>query len=155
MSLRSCLVAATIFSAGLIARADTITTFTAAPLSGTITIDTTAGAVTTDSLSLIQNGTVVDLTFGEGEADGGTGYAFLDIQKNDAYYLLVTATSFGSIVGYNGGTFILSDAIGEAGGFGTLTPIATPSAVPEPSTLLLLGTGALTLAGAVRRRISL
>ena len=155
MSLRSCLVAATIFSSSLIARADVITTFKASPFSGTITIDTTQGTVTTDNLSFNQNGTAVDVTFGGGEADGRTGYVFDSYTPNDAYYLLLTATSFGSIVGYTGGDFSFYDAAGKAGFDGNLVPVATPSAVPEPSTLVLLGTGALTLAGAVRRRIPL
>lgn len=66
--------------------------------------------------------------------------------------------SVSDFIGNNGNFFFASDIVGSSGNTGNVAALAgttttPPSAVPEPSSLLLFGTGALSAAGMLRRRL--
>ena len=158
-------------------------------LSGTLTIDTTAGTIVSSALGAVNNG--VSYSFGQATTQGVSGVQECDHVNGGCYYdtyfatynskkggasldlyLDTTETVDGSLTGYTGGT--VCNELSECGSDETLystmlnvpgstyfeyvagaDAVATPGAVvtPEPSTFALLGTGALGLAGAVRRRL--
>jgi PEP-CTERM motif len=71
----------------------------------------------------------------------------------------VTGVTIADFIGNDGGYTFASDIVGSNGNTGNVaakgpdTP-PPPPAVPEPSSLILFGTGAVGIAGAVRRKIS-
>jgi hypothetical protein len=85
-----------------------------------------------DSGATIQfvNGSLTDITFAE---QVGTSPNRLDLQTSGVY------------------AFYYNDELSESSGTFTASPAPNASPVPEPSSLALLGTGMLALAGATRR----
>ncbi len=130
----------------------------APPIEGTLRID-------------VANGTVIDAAIGccsiieySGPTDG---YWLLIVAHEFLFYgnpawdlsvwLYFTTTNPGSLVGFNGGTIFDGQFRAPFEGFvleefihGTITP--EPEPVPEPGSMLLFGSGLLTIAASVRRK---
>ena len=128
------------------------------PFSGTLTVDVTTGVATAaditfpglDVFNTVANqqalGSLFDVVFVNGPQD---------------LALVFTTTTPGSLVGFEGGTIdnqgavvtlATNDAIYTINS-GTIT--APSAATPEPSSLILMGTGLLGFAGVLRKRVRL
>jgi hypothetical protein len=148
MKLLSLAVAAALFAATSAARADTIQTFnvtgtggyTGQSVSGTLTIDTTIGYV--DSASLYEGSVALTKIASQGIDSSGSFCS-------DACYVLdltdatvVFHNDSASLAGYTGSPIgVLGNDVYNA----TATLAVAPT--PEPSTLVLLLTGFVALAG--------
>jgi hypothetical protein len=107
-----------------------------------LTFDTADSKVNTDMISAGSNGQINGYTIQL--TTEANGYAdTLNLVNNDGYGL-----GGDSISAYNGNFTSFTP-----GSFGDTTPPVAAAVTPEPSSLLLLGTGAIGLAGTVRRRI--
>ena len=85
-------------------------------------------------------------------ANPGQQYAFLNFFDSDGSFNRITFTEDPTIGGFESDNHTVGNLTTGPGG----TPIpggGSPSPIPEPSTFLLLGTGALGLASTVRRRL--
>ena len=156
-----------------LAHADTLQSFNfqgtldTGDVTGTLTIDTTIGSVTaaTFNISDFPAGSLTPTSIALNETPLSTEISLVAISNApEKYYASVdlVVPTF-TLVGYNGGNLCLvsapcdtdsSGVVYEEHGHDLLTGSITPvAATPEPSTLALLGTGTLTLFGAIRRRL--
>jgi hypothetical protein len=136
-------------------------------ITGTVTIDTTLGFVLDGQANLVSGGSLVS-TFSAPVGAGllifpGLSPAYV-IQSNGSNgYLLNIAAAANSLVDYPGGNICaentglscpLSDIFKDNAFVSNATTgsLTVPSSVPEPSSLLLLGTGAAGLFGSLRRK---
>lgn len=158
------LLAPVLLASALAAHASTIAVFDASGtfqdgsvLSGTLTINTTTGVITAVDL-IIGSPVSSTQTIVAAQIQNlyGVGQYGVNARNADSTldfdFGIVDGTS---LVGYTGGAITSSNLFNKVTHM-AFDPITngtlTPAAAPEPSSLVLLGTGLLGVCGALRRR---
>jgi PEP-CTERM motif len=147
----------------LAARADTFQLFdvtgtfdNGSVLSGTATIDTTLGTVTNSDF--VVSGPFAATFLNDIYAQEVSSVGYVIFSRDSSNFLILNLPG-GSLVGYQGGGISNLSSADNTGSGAVIDLVsgqfaAAPSGVtPEPSTLVLLGTGILSLAGAARRKL--
>jgi PEP-CTERM motif len=93
--------------------------------------------------------------FGGTDATGSLTSWFIAMASADETIQIITIHDDGFPVADTGWVGTNSAFTGSPGTWTSVSDDPSPAATPEPSTLLLLGTGALGLAGTIRRKLAL
>jgi PEP-CTERM motif len=161
-----CFVATALLAGGGSARADNVETFDVSgtftdstTVSGTVVVDTTTGVFESGNLTYL--GTDYDVLYDAASLPSSGAYQFVLTTGSGLNPSLDFALVGSSLVGFDGGPLCsVTDVCGiyasayEPGAGALLLESGTVSATPEPSSLMLVGTGLLGSAGVVRRRLS-
>ena len=175
MRLRFVAVAALLFGSLGIAHADTMNTFNLSATlingsaTGTLTLNATTGSFTDSSIKVVTSGGTTYFS-GAPTSSSGTGYSSIFFATTTpSLFDFQLALPAASLKGYAGGSLCTTTApcFGDAAGVqavgaadlddvtaGTLTLAPAVGVTPEPSSLLLLGTGVLVLGTFLKRRPS-
>ena len=145
-----------------LARADYVYSFSGETAGGTVDsfTFTTPTLIQSNSDTVVINWTScvsggITCSFIAFESGGSPPNDMLQIDDGPGDYYFFASGTFSQVGQYTTDsslTSALSLAFGPSIGTGTLS-ITNTSAVPEPSTLMLLGTGALGLLGPIRRNL--
>lgn len=155
-----------------IAHANTINTFNLSATladgsaTGTLTLDATTGKFINSNVKIVASAGTGTFTGVPASTTSGTGYTSNIFNIPTTPYTFDLVLPFASLTNYTGGSLCtltalcsLRDSGIESAGLnvdavtsGTLTLVSSVAVTPEPSGLILLGTGVLVVGGFLRKR---